>query len=660
MTPSDAESAAEPRAAAKTTPSSPRPRRDAATESSSPSSSSRSTPHHDREDREEGLGAQRARFIIGPAPRPWPMGGAPPDLDFVAQALEADPEITVIHRIAPRPPTRTFPGLDSGGPAVIAAEMPLARGQALARHLQLVVEIDSALEPAAATLDASLANAAPVRLPGHDPAVVPAFYGSPLTVTVAVTDPDGQPVEGAVVCAHGSRGPAVGLTDAKGQVELMLLEESPESVRGLSVTPRRDHWDRWIPEPRLDPGKSNPVVVERLDAFFPGFPDQELVGWGLRAMRIDQLPPAMQGRGVKIAFVDSGAAGHPGLRRPAAGLDLVAGDPKTWPDDLLGHGTHCLGVVAGTGAGVRGIAPEVDVVVYKVLPGGRSSTLIEALDRCIEEQVDVINLSLCSAWPSVLVEQRLQQARQLGIACIAGAGNTAGPVAYPASSPAVLAVAAVGRLGEFPPESRHATEPAPGVAIGRDGFFAARLSAFGPEIDVCGPGVAVVSTVPPDGYGAWDGTSAAAAHVSGLAALLLAHHPDFTGAFRARTAARVDRLFQILRRSARPLALGDPRRTGAGLPDALVAFGDVIAPVGPGVVWSPAATVDLTAPLDQLAAVMRQAGIVNGNGGNGNGNSKASRPGNGRAASAARGADTTVALAELRETLERAGIWRGR
>jgi subtilisin family serine protease len=612
------------------------------------------------------------RFIIGPPPQPWAIGAAPVDLDFVAQALEADGEISVVRRIVPRPPVRTFPGIDSGGPAIITAEMPLGRAEALARHLQLVVELDSALEPAGSTLEATLSRAAPVRLPGLDSIDVLPFYGSPISITVEVTDPDGQPVEGAVVCAAGSRGPALGITDPKGRAELTLLEESPESVRSLSVSPARDHWARWIPEPRLDLAKPNTVVVERLDAFFPGFPDHELVGWGLRAMRIDQLPPAMQGEGARIAVVDSGAAAgiHPDLPSPEAGFDLVADNTKSWKDDGLAHGTHCLGVVAAARAdgGVRGIAPEADVVVVKVLPGGRCSTLIEALDRCIEEQVDVINLSLCTTRPSVLVEQRLQQARQLGIACIAAAGNTSGPVAYPASSPAVLAVAAVGRLGEFPPASRHATQPAPGVPIGRDGFFAARLSAFGPEIDVCGPGVAVVSTVPPDGYGAWDGTSAAAAHISGLATLLLAHHPDFAGPFRARTAARVDRLFQILRRSARPLALGDPRRTGAGLPDALMAFGDVIAPPGPGVVWSPTLTIDLTAPLDQLAMVMHQAGIVTGNGGtggNGHGNGKGnghrraeSSAGRQSTASTTGGGDPAVALAQLRETLERAGIWR--
>jgi hypothetical protein len=50
---------------------------------------------------------------------------------------------------------------------------------------------------------------------------------------------------------------------------------------------------------------------------------------------------------------------------------------------------------------------------------------------------------------------------------------------------------------------------------------------------------------------------------------VLAHHPDFSNGFRTRNAARVDRLFQILKGSATPLNLGDPGRTGAGVPDAV-------------------------------------------------------------------------------------------
>jgi len=64
----------------------------------------------------------------------------------------------------------------------------------------------------------------------------------------------------------------------------------------------------------------------------------------------------------------------------------------------------------------------------------------------------------------------------------------------------------------------------------------------------------------------------AAPHVTGLAALVLAHHPDFQGSFKIRNAQRVDRLFEILRQSARPLNFGDRNRTGAGVPDCLAAL----------------------------------------------------------------------------------------
>ncbi len=65
----------------------------------------------------------------------------------------------------------------------------------------------------------------------------------------------------------------------------------------------------------------------------------------------------------------------------------------------------------------------------------------------------------------------------------------------------------------------------------------------------------------------------AAPHITGLAALVLAHHPDFQGTWRTRSAERVERLFQAIRMSARRVSLGDQHQTGLGLPDALVAVG---------------------------------------------------------------------------------------
>lgn len=144
-------------------------------------------------------------------------------------------------------------------------------------------------------------------------------------------------------------------------------------------------------------------------------------------------------------------------------------------------------------------------------------------------------------------------------------------VSFPATLPSVLAVAAIGKLGTFPPDSYHATQFT-GMAS-PEGYFAARFSASGPEIDLCAPGVAVVSTLPPDNVGALDGTATGVPHVAALAALVLAHHPDFRTMFQMRSPARVDRLFDILSASCQPLMFVDPMRVGRGLPDAATAVG---------------------------------------------------------------------------------------
>jgi len=81
----------------------------------------------------------------------------------------------------------------------------------------------------------------------------------------------------------------------------------------------------------------------------------------------------------------------------------------------------------------------------------------------------------------------------------------------------------------------------------------------------------VISCQSGGGYAVSDGTSVAAPHVAALAALVLAHRIEFQTRFGRRDAGRVARLFQILKETAQPL--GDPLRTGAGLPDAPRALG---------------------------------------------------------------------------------------
>jgi subtilisin family serine protease len=278
---------------------------------------------------------------------------------------------------------------------------------------------------------------------------------------------------------------------------------------------------------------------------------------------------------VRVAVIDSGAAAgtHRNLTTIRRGFDVVHESSSGWDQDTIGHGSHCAGIICGAddeGVGIRGFAPEAEMHILKIFPGGRLSDLIGALDYCMQNDIDVVSLGLVSEQASEIVEQRLQKAASLGIACIAPAGNLSGPVLYPARSANVLAVSAIGKGGEFPSDSYHAQLP---VGLGQpNGFFFPRFSCFGPEVAVAGPGVAVVSSIPPNDFSARDGTSVAAAHIVGLAALVLAHNPDFETAFGQRNAARVGHLFDVLKQSAQPLNLGDRHFTGAGLPDAVMAL----------------------------------------------------------------------------------------
>jgi subtilisin family serine protease len=100
---------------------------------------------------------------------------------------------------------------------------------------------------------------------------------------------------------------------------------------------------------------------------------------------------------------------------------------------------------------------------------------------------------------------------------------------------------------------------------------------------VFAPGVAVLSTSPAGSFVAADGTAVAAAQVTALAALVIAHHPDFRNGYRVRAAPRVEQLRQTIIATSRPVMFGNPRYP-TGLPDALAAVG--LAPVQPAMTAS--------------------------------------------------------------------------
>jgi hypothetical protein len=415
-------------------------------------------------------------------------------------------------------------------------------------------------------------------------------------ITIRVIGERDQPLPRATVLLYGPGFPVQAVTDDSGTAHLPFFGGPLESVQAICVRPASNHWDRVIPAPRLDDSGVNTIRLRPLAESFRNFPAERLIGWGQRLMRLDQAG-TLTGNGVRIGIIDSGCDNsHPLLRHITRGKDFIgygSGD-SGWTADPIAHGTHCAGIIAAAsgGQGIAGFAPEAEVHVFKVFPGGRVSDLLAALDECIVRELDVVNISVGSDAPSDLVAYKLQEARQKGIATIVAAGNSGGPVRFPAMLPGVMAIGAVGRIREFPADSSHALSVIPQL-VGGDGVFAARFSCHGPQIALSAPGVAVVSCVPGGGYGAADGTSVAASHITGLAALILAHHPLFQGPLKMRSEQRVDALAGLLRASAVP-HFPDPLRGGAGVPDlqripgeqALAAMGGPLFSAGPAVLFA--------------------------------------------------------------------------
>ena len=270
--------------------------------------------------------------------------------------------------------------------------------------------------------------------------------------------------------------------------------------------------------------------------------------WGARTLDVGRAWDRTRGQGVVVAVIDTGmdvqhedlAANvwvHPG-EVPDNGLDDDGNgfidDVNGWnfvadngtPYDAVGHGTHVAGIIAAVGdngRGIVGVAPRAKVMALKALDDagwGLDSDLVDAFVYAADMGVDVINASFGAYNDSRALAEAVRYAAGKGVLIVAAAGNEATDTGYasPAGLPEVLTV------GALTPERLRA------------GF-----SNFGERIDVFAPGEHVLSLL---AAGSWfstlpvpilegkyvvmGGTSMAAPHVAGVAALVLSQHPGYT------------------------------------------------------------------------------------------------------------------------------------
>ena len=270
--------------------------------------------------------------------------------------------------------------------------------------------------------------------------------------------------------------------------------------------------------------------------------------WAVAPGTVFDLPGAWElsrGAGVVVAIVDSGTRlDHPDLARNAwtnfrevpgngkdddgngyvddvHGIDLTTRRRKQDLRDGNGHGTHVAGIIAAAanGRGVVGVAPQARIMTVKVLDArgaGNTAAVAEGIRYAAANGARIVNMSLGGPTRDPRLIEAIKAAAAANVLVVCSAGNDSRNIdrrpSYPVSVPApnMIGVAA--------------TAPDEGRRLGDFSNFG-RLT-----VPLAAPGAEVLSTANDGGYEYKSGTSMAAPHATGVAALMAAVRPEASAA----------------------------------------------------------------------------------------------------------------------------------
>lgn len=406
---------------------------------------------------------------------------------------------------------------------------------------------------------------------------------------VSVAIPDGPSAFGLAVTALGLDHLDGRLRDVKCQaIAPVFPPEAPSLVGGFAapVPPTEDYriwFDPHFPLDEVIGGLKGceEVASAEPNAWLLSFgesagPTYHHDQWGLKKIHCPEAWKRSIGdQNVAVAVLDSGIdLDHPELThllRPGftrvnfspwehpTGWVLegnFAGAFSGAPQDEVGHGTHVAGIISSVPScdgGVAGVTQGCELIPVRVMARGRETstgrvrpfgTAADAaagIRWATQQDAQVINMSYGTSLPVDVERRAIEEAARQGVVLVAAAGNAGNSLhMFPAAFPEVIAVTACAMDDQL---WEHAS--------------------FGSHVNLCAPGVEILSTAwGADRYAVASGTSAASPHVAGVAALVRSVQPDLTS----------DDVKRIIRETATPLVNNPTTGSKIGLVNAEAAL----------------------------------------------------------------------------------------